>query len=364
MRSGLKRAAFTLIELLVVVAIIALLLSILLPSLSAAREQGKRAKCLSNLRSLGSSMYQYANDDSAEQLIPIALQQVLDASKLGPTSDSGNALWRTVNWFTWGGRSGQKAFKTSGNGGYKLGDPNIQDSGCPGAVARPDYAADRRPLNLYIISGVSVGDSKRMEWFSCPGDTGYPDDPSIDDSPIANALRPCYDTIGSSYRASMANVCLLSGSGLSAQQAAFSLGVWGLRASSLQDTGKTIMVGEPTFFNMIGRDEGDTSFAVPVPGWHKRLMTDNLLFCDGSARSTRAENPVHSSQELLNDLAAFGGDPEWIVKHRGASYKLDTYPVGGAIIWGRTNLASSLFNNADDMKKYPFRNMQDNLRAD
>ena len=59
----MKRKGFTLIELLVVVAIIALLISILLPSLSRARELAKRAVCASNQRGIGQGMHIYANDN-------------------------------------------------------------------------------------------------------------------------------------------------------------------------------------------------------------------------------------------------------------------------------------------------------------
>lgn len=62
-RSPVRRAGFTLIELLVVISIIALLISVLLPSMSSARRTGQRVACSAGLRRLAEGMGQYAQDN-------------------------------------------------------------------------------------------------------------------------------------------------------------------------------------------------------------------------------------------------------------------------------------------------------------
>lgn len=80
------RGAFSIVELLITVAIVTLLLAVLLPSLSHARQGARRAVCLSNQRQIALAMHAYAAD--ADDRFPIA--QYFDAARLA------NVAWDTV----------------------------------------------------------------------------------------------------------------------------------------------------------------------------------------------------------------------------------------------------------------------------
>jgi len=89
-----RAAAFTLVELLVVIGIIALLISILLPALSKARESGNQVKCLAQNRQILQGMMLHANDH--RNYMPIAGNMFTPS---GSPADMGDPLRQKYEYY-------------------------------------------------------------------------------------------------------------------------------------------------------------------------------------------------------------------------------------------------------------------------
>ena len=102
----MKAKGFTLVELLVVVAIIALLISILMPSLNQAREMAKRAVCAANMKALMTASQMYANDHNDHYMVgdgrwPAMMNEVCFRTDFGGDG-GGPGGWSLASWRRFG----------------------------------------------------------------------------------------------------------------------------------------------------------------------------------------------------------------------------------------------------------------------
>jgi prepilin-type N-terminal cleavage/methylation domain-containing protein/prepilin-type processing-associated H-X9-DG protein len=86
-----RNQGFTLVELLVVIGIIAVLISILLPSLAAARASAERVSCLSNMRQTGLAFMQYFNEFRGTFPPNLTWAATTQNPRTGP--NTGGRLW-------------------------------------------------------------------------------------------------------------------------------------------------------------------------------------------------------------------------------------------------------------------------------
>jgi prepilin-type N-terminal cleavage/methylation domain-containing protein len=262
-RTVRARPGFTLIELLVVVAIIALLISILLPSLRDAREQAKVAKCLANYR----------------QLTVSAVQYFLDYNDNFPFWADGGVI---CSW-AYGGKTADEWWKTS----YGDGSGYI--------------TVDKRPFNVYLMGGKVENDlhlnggqfpSKRTEVpvVDCPSDhsshqrmfgTGNM-------SADGDEARSCYDDVGTSYQYNLHAMFDVNWNG--------DTDPW-TKPGDWNDIGhelvKNVLIKQSASFVMFIEDPMDagisTELHIPVMGWHGKFARHAMGFLDGHAEYKSAD---------------------------------------------------------------------------
>lgn len=174
------RRGFTLIELLVVVAIVAILISIVLPALAAAREAGKQTRCLANMREIARAMTLYFFEEG--------------------------------EWFPFNRHSAESA--TLMHSLYYGGHPGRRSPNNPNewwGYTYPQYrnTPDGRPLNRFLYPDLPKWDVpetdpmfdivRRVPVFECPSDQGETWTNSASPSRILNRYRYMGTSYGTNY---------------------------------------------------------------------------------------------------------------------------------------------------------------------
>lgn len=145
-----KRNGFTLVELLVVIGIIAILMSILLPSLSKARAAANTIKCANNLRSIGQGIQIYANTNSG--WLPPAYGYRDSGINSATGKWDADKGYGYIHWSSYIlGTVGADAFKCAAmpDGGVPATNPKDADL-APGQVADVTAAPGAAKFNLLL----------------------------------------------------------------------------------------------------------------------------------------------------------------------------------------------------------------------
>jgi prepilin-type N-terminal cleavage/methylation domain-containing protein len=252
--------AFTLIELLVVVAIVALLISILMPSLTRAREQAKGVKCVANLKDIGTVMHMYFTDN--RNWFPYEKRNELN--------------W--MHGFYYGGHPGRRVAPGSSEWwGYVT--PAFRDTPA-GRPFNPYLYPDLPNWDVRPQQDRALFDYVRevMDVYECPGDVGgywnnQTDDMESDD--------PIYWRCGNSYDFNYHYVLT------------WALGV--RPEARWMEVGNAFLSRQIEFnsstFVAIYEDPFDSAQwnNIPRRGWHRQWNTHSLLFLDGHARNMFAD---------------------------------------------------------------------------
>lgn len=247
---------FSLLELLVSIAIVAVLLSMLIPLLSRARDTAYKAVCSNNLRQMSVGWLGYVQDHNDTFPVPAALPQ-----------------------WTYGG----VRFQTL-------------DGGVAGVDMAPVLDATR-PINRYLTADVvsatdSTGQSANAnaggrdlaKIFHCPSDAGVFETSTTGTGVQRVSIlgqaggQTCYEFFGNSYRANSNLFVSIETSDKSADARP-------LRMHDIMiDTSRFLISGDPVWYYANQSPAGPE--ARMDASWHREFRAGNFLASDGSIRFT------------------------------------------------------------------------------
>lgn len=291
-RGNVQRRGFTLIEVLVVVAIIALLVSVLIPSLAVAREQARSVKCLANYNMLGVASLAYLNANN--------------------------------DVYCWGRCDGNSGMIASNFFGGKRGkgtsDPDLAGY-LPGHAL--DFRAGDRPLNRYVAV-TKLGDNADLRVYECPSDKGVASRSVPNDEPTKETA---YDVMGTSYDSNVMWNEYAKQVEMATIDDRIKLARSIIRLLRKKGASRAILLQEDPADVALGGIFYGWPLELKIMGWHGKINRHNILFLDGHAapvwiqpkynqdyRRGTSSFQVCAPSTLPNPYCA-NGTGEWVSRH-------------------------------------------------
>lgn len=268
-----RRHAFTLIELLVVVAIIAVLMAILLPSLSGAREQARSTACLSNQRQLGTISNMYISENS-DYVVPALL-----VNWTAPGTGDVRETWFTI--FSYSGYLPTDTPFLSTLSSTKVGTRGMLV--CPSGLS--DHTSYASPAPITETDAEGARPTRQPSKDLKPGyslDSWY--------SMSTNTNR--YNTFGT-----YAGVAIPDGTETTNKA--------GVKTSQIADTTQTALFFDGISWNV-------AYYPTRINARHMQQKVTNMVFVDGHAESLRRSSmPVLGADFATNILDQKFPYPKW-----------------------------------------------------